>query len=112
MKNRTWREVATEKMADPKAAAAYLKVALEEYERDGDVSVLLIAIRTVVNAQGGIGALAKATGLNRQTLYRTLGGKHSPRLDTLSAILNFCGLSLSLKPAKKATLETFSTTNL
>ncbi len=102
MTNRKWREVATEKMTNPKAAAAYLKVALEEYERDGDVAVLLIAIRTVVDAKGGIGALAKATGLNRQTLYRTLDGKHSPRLDTLSAILNFCGLSLSLKPASKA----------
>ena len=100
MKQRTWREVATERMADPEAAAAYLKVALDEYARDGEVPPLLIAIRTVVDARGGIGSLAKATGLNRQTLYRTLDGKHSPRLDTLSAILGFCGLSLSLKPSK------------
>jgi len=101
MKPRTWREVATERMADPKAATAYLRLALVEYERDGDATALLVALRTVVDARGGIGALARATGLNRQTLYRTLEGKHSPRLDTLSAILRFCGLALNLRPARK-----------
>ena len=100
MKTRQWREVATERMADPKAAAAYLKLALQEYEQDGDTTALLVALRTVVDAKGGIGCLAKETGLSRQTLYRTLAGRHSPRLDTLSAILRFCGLSLSLKPSK------------
>lgn len=98
MSTRTWREVVTERMTDPDAAAVYLKLALQEYEQDGDSRSLLLALRTVVDARGGIGVLAKATGLNRQTLYRTLAGQHSPRLDTLSTILRFCGLSLSLKP--------------
>ncbi len=106
MSHRTWREVATEKMSDPEAAAAYLKVALEEFEKDRDTAVFLVAIRTVVDAKGGVGALAKATGLNRQTLYRTLGGKHSPRLDTLSAILHFCGLSLSIRAYPSKAHET------
>lgn len=97
MKLRTWREEATEMMTNPKAAVAYLKLALQDYEQDGDTAGLLVALRTVVDAKGGIGELAKETGLSRQTLYRTLAGRHSPRLDTLSAILRFCGLSLSLK---------------
>ena len=97
MKPRTWREVAVERMADPAAAEAYIRLALQEYDADGDAASLLVALRTVVEARGGIGALAKATGLNRQTLYRTLAGRHSPRLDTLSAVLKFCGLALSLK---------------
>ena len=105
MKERTWREVATERMSEPKAAAAYLKLALQEYEQDGDAAGLLVALRTVVDAKGGIGALAKATGLSRQTLYRTLAGQHSPRLDTLSAILHFCGLSLSLKPSTSVSAQ-------
>jgi probable addiction module antidote protein len=101
MNTRAWRDVAVERMKkDPKAAAAYLKIALEEYEKDSDTASLLVALRTVVEARGGIGALSKSTGLNRQTLYRTLAGQHSPRLDTLTVILNFCGLALSLKPSK------------
>jgi probable addiction module antidote protein len=99
MSYRTWQEVSTEHMKkSPKTAAAYLKLALVEYEKDSDATALLVALRTVVDARGGIGALSKATGLSRQTLYRTLAGQHSPRLDTLTAILNFCGLTLSLKP--------------
>ena len=36
MKSRTWREIATERMADPKIAAAYLKLALEEFDLGGE----------------------------------------------------------------------------
>lgn len=104
--NTTWREEAVETMTDPKTAVAYLKLALQEYEGDHDTAALLVALRTVVEAKGGIGALAKATGLSRQTLYRTLAGQHSPRLDTLTAILSFCGLSLSVKPFKKLEADT------
>jgi probable addiction module antidote protein len=85
---------------NPRTAAAYLKLALDEYEKDADTAALLVALRTVVEARGGIGALSKATGLSRQTLYRTLAGQHSPRLDTLTTILTFCGLTLCLRPAK------------
>jgi len=105
MSYRTWREVSTEHMGkSPRTAAAYLKLALEEYEKEADATPLLVALRTVVEARGGIGALSKTTGLSRQTLYRTLAGQHSPRLDTLTAILNFCGLTLSLKPSKVSRL--------
>lgn len=53
MSYRTWREVSTEHMKkNPKTAAAYLKVALDEYEKDSDTSALLVALRTVVEALG------------------------------------------------------------
>jgi len=102
MKLRTWDEAKVEIMSDAQTAAAYLKAAIEEYEHEGDPALLMLAIRTAVEAKGGVGALASATGLSRQTLYRTLSGLHNPRLDTLSAILRFCGLSLTLKKTRVA----------
>ena len=47
-----------------------------------------VALRTVAEAMGGMTALAARTGLNRETLYRTLSEKGNPRLDTLTAILS------------------------
>lgn len=36
-----------------KEAAAYLQVALEEYQNDGDLEAFLLALRHVAEAQGG-----------------------------------------------------------
>jgi probable addiction module antidote protein len=46
----------------------YLNAALE----DEDPAVLLEALRNVTQARGGMSALAKAAGLGRESLYRTL----------------------------------------
>ncbi|MDZ7645602.1 MAG: helix-turn-helix domain-containing protein [Woeseiaceae bacterium] len=48
-------------------------------------------------AEGGVAALARKTGLSRETLYRTLSRKGNPRLDTLTAILAAYGLRLSVQ---------------
>lgn len=48
-------------LKDKKEASAYLQVALEEYQRDNDVECLLLALRHVAEAQGGIGLLSQKT---------------------------------------------------
>ena len=60
-----------------------------------------VALRTVADAVGGMTALAQKTGLSRETLYRTLSGSGSPRLDTLAAVLAVFGLRLSVQPTGK-----------
>jgi probable addiction module antidote protein len=77
-------------------AEAYLRVALEEYELDGDSDVFMLALRNVAQAQGGIGQLAKKTELDRTHLYRILSTKGNPRLLTLDNILRAMGFRLSI----------------
>lgn len=76
----------------PKAVAAYL----DETLRVDDPRLLMLAIRNVVEATRGMAGLADATGLNRESLYKTLSGERAPRVDTLSRILHAYGLRLSV----------------
>ena len=42
-------------LSDPERAQAYLEVALEEYSTDQNTSVLLLALKDIAAAQGGLG---------------------------------------------------------
>ena len=95
---RSYREFVTDTMHDPDEAATYLKVSLEEYEHDGNIEAFLLALRTVVESQGGMTVFAEKTALNRQSLYKTLSKNGNPRLQTLHAIIHALGLKLSLEP--------------
>ncbi len=64
---------------------------------DGDARAVPVALRTVAEAVGGMAALARKTGLSRETLYRTLSARGNPRLDTLAAILKVFGLRLTVQ---------------
>lgn len=87
-----------ERLHDPEYARTFLDVALEEYEKDGDRDAFLLALRDVVEAQGGIGKLAEETNLNRQNLYKALSEEGNPRLETVETILHTLGFRLSIIP--------------
>ncbi|VAX08962.1 hypothetical protein MNBD_GAMMA26-2210 [hydrothermal vent metagenome] len=72
----------------------YLNAAIE----DGNEQVLLMALRNVVNATGGMAKLSKKTGLSRESLYRLLSEDGNPRLSSLVAVLRSFGLSLAIRP--------------
>ena len=97
---RKFREYLAEKLQDPREATAYLKMALEEYEKDYNSEAFLLALRTVVEAMGGISELAKRTNLNRQNLYRVLSGNGNPKWSTLGAILGGLGFRFSIEPSE------------
>jgi probable addiction module antidote protein len=80
---------------DRKFAAAYLDQVLA----DGDQEELMLALRRLSDALGGVPGLAQQAGLNATTLYRTLSGKGNPELRTLRALLGAMGLRLSIAPA-------------
>lgn len=84
-------------LSDVDEATAYLKVALEEYEEDGDTAIFLIALRNIAEARGGMTELAKKTNLNRQNLYRIFEGGN-PTFQTLDSILHGLGFRLSVEP--------------
>jgi probable addiction module antidote protein len=75
----------------------YLKVALEDSENPG---VLLIALRRVAEARGGIAKVAKLAGIERESLYRALSAKGNPRLSTLVAVTKAVGLKLTVENAR------------
>ena len=78
-------------------AAEYLKAALEDSE---DPGVLLIALRRIAEARGGIAKVAKAAGIERESLYRALSAKGNPRLSTLVAVTRAVGLKLTVENAR------------
>jgi probable addiction module antidote protein len=82
-------------LSDPVEAAAYLEAAIAE----GDREALLMAMRNVAAAHGGMAAIAAQTGLSRESLYRSLSKRGNPTIATLSSVLSATGLRLSVQPA-------------
>jgi probable addiction module antidote protein len=87
---------------NPDRIEGFLQTALEEYEKDPDEAALLMALRHVAKAKGGMTELAKKTNLSRESLYKTLSPTGNPRLRNLQRILETFGYSLSFKPLKSA----------
>ncbi|MBA2649862.1 MAG: putative addiction module antidote protein [Legionella sp.] len=87
-------------LRNPEEAYGYLQVAIEEYQDDNDAEALLVALRNVAIAQGGMTELAKKTHLNRQNLYNILSKKGNPRLDTFGLILKGLGFKLSIEQSE------------
>ena len=97
----TWREYLIEKLtADHERAVDYLDVALEEYQSDKDAHLFLVALRTVVESQGGIAALAKRTCIEPKVLLEMLSGEEMPHIDMLVPLLTALGCRLSIQPLK------------
>lgn len=99
---------------DPAMALDYLRAAFDELDEPGGESAFLMALRHVVDAQGGVAAIAQRAEVSRESLYRALaqgkpdaaydvrrhqGHGHSlPRLDSPNARSN-SGLMICCKMA-------------
>lgn len=81
---------------NPEFAAEYLRAALEDEDEPG---VLLVALRRVAEARGGIAKVARAAGIERESLYRALSTRGNPRLSTLVAVTKAMGLKLTVEAA-------------
>jgi probable addiction module antidote protein len=79
---------------DPKFAAEYLDAILA----DGDQEEILMALRYMAKAFGGVRGLANGTNLNATSLYRTLSTSGNPELRSLRSVLAMMGLRLSVRP--------------
>lgn len=88
--------------ADRELAVQYLKAAMKSLDDPDDRSAGLLALRTVAEAYGGLGAVAAQAGISRESLYRTLSPKGNPTLKTLIAVLKTVGVRLSVEPEDHA----------
>jgi probable addiction module antidote protein len=84
---------------DPEFAAEYLKAAIEDTE---EPKVLLQALRRLAEARGGFTKIAKAAGIERESLYRALSARGNPRLSTLVAVIKAVGLKLTVETGRPA----------
>jgi probable addiction module antidote protein len=91
------REVA-ELGADRELAAEYVKAAIQSLDNLDDRAAGLLALRTVAEAYGGLGAVAAEAGISRESLYRALSPKGNPTLKVLLAVLKTVRLRLSIEP--------------
>jgi probable addiction module antidote protein len=99
MKDRTHDEAMAEALReDPAYALELLNGILE----DGEQSELLIALRQMTKAFGGVQTVAEKANLNATQLYRTLSEAGNPELRSLSAILKAMGLRLAVERVRTA----------
>ena len=97
MKTRDYYEKLREDLKDEKQAAAYLDAALD----DGNPEVLLLALRNVVLAHGGIQALSRKTNLHRVNLNRMLSERGNPELKSLATVFRELGFRLRVEPSPR-----------
>ena len=86
-----------QQLKDPAEAAAYLEAAIDE----GDQAAIMLALRHVAQAQGGVAVVARRAKLTREATYKMLSKVGNPALSSLTAVLAATGLRLAVKPAEK-----------
>lgn len=94
-----YKEWLLEELKDREFAVAYLDAALQE-SLNGDkesLELFLVALRNVIQAQGGFTKTAKRAGLGRESLYKTVSEKGNPEFKTIAALTKALGVTLHFK---------------
>jgi len=92
MKSIAYQDYLIESLRNSEEAAGYLNAAL----KGGDIDVFLLALRNVIEAQGGVTQLAKKTRKGRTSLYKTLSKNGNPYLKSTNEILTAMGMHLAI----------------
>lgn len=87
-----YRDYLNKTMQDPKRAAGYLEAALE----DSDPRVFLLALKDVIEAQGGMTKIARHAKMSREHLYRMLSLRGNPGFLGLGTLLAALGFKFSI----------------
>jgi probable addiction module antidote protein len=101
-KTSSYRDALLESLRDADEAQEYLNAALED-----SPEAFLKALKNVAQAHQ-MTKVAKESGVQRETLYRSLSEQGNPTFGTLSSILTVLGLTITVK-AKNET-RSFCTT--
>jgi probable addiction module antidote protein len=80
-------------------AIAYLDAAL----LDGDPALVAEVLGDIARSRG-MSALARRTGLGRESLYKSLSLTGNPELSTVLRVVSALGLRLRVEPAGPVTL--------
>ena len=83
-------------LKSPQAMADYLSEALAT----DDPEFICDALDTIARARG-MTQVAKATGLSRESLYKSLSGTTKPEFDTVRKVISSFGLKLVAEPVEE-----------
>lgn len=97
-KMRTWRECLIEDLTDREEAIHYLQAILDDYYSFRQALIVREALKTVVEAQGGISKLTQHTDISPQTLATALSNTDTPLIDAIGVVLNALGYRLLIQP--------------
>ena len=86
-----------ERLKSPTEAAAYLEAVIEE----GDQAAIMLALRQVAMARGGVAEVARKAKLTREATYKMLSRSGNPELRSLTSVLEATGLRIAVKPIEK-----------
>ena len=86
---------AAEHLRTPEARAEYLNIVLA----DGDPAEVRDALNLVARAQG-MSAVAKAAGVTREGLYKTLGENGNPEFATVLRVMGAMGIRFKAEPTR------------
>ena len=81
----------TRHLDSEEAIAEYLSQVLH----DGDNDELIRSLSHIAKAKG-MAAVAKESGLGRESLYKALAVGSQPRFETISKVINALGLKISV----------------
>ena len=98
-KYRSYDQYLIESLKNPEEASAYLKASLEEALETNEMSIFQLAVRDVVEAQGGIAKVSSEMDVGRESFYKTLSPKGKPRFATIMQALKACGFEMDFHPA-------------
>ena len=76
----------------PGVVVQYVRTAFDELDEEGGESAFLMALRQVVEAQGGMAGVAERAKVSRESLYRALSPKGNPTLRTMTAVIKATGI--------------------
>ena len=99
----TWDAFLVEQLKEQGDVGGYLDAVIEEYQVHENLAIIQLALQYVVEAKGGISALAKKIDIEPHLLLKVLDSTKTPKVETLSTVLNALGCQLS---------ASLSTTNL
>lgn len=81
-------------LPDEETIAAYLTAV----EQEGDMELLLVAVKDIVNARN-MTQLAAEAGLGRASLYKALTPGATPKFETVMKLAGALGLKVESRPA-------------
>lgn len=97
IKTRNYDVFLKKQLRDPEMAAEYLSASVRERSLEG----FLVALKSVAEAHGGIGTIAKVTNLNRQSMYRMFSERGNPTVSSLLTVLDALGIEISFASQEK-----------
>ena len=106
----TWDAFLVEQLKEQGDVGGYLDAVIEEYQVHENLAIIQLALQYVVEAKGGISALAQKIDIEPHLLLKVLDSTKTPKVETLSTVLNALGCQLSIAPLSTTSLHREDTT--